>query len=83
MSVLKIVHAIRSDGFSGVERYVLRLAVAQAPRGIGLHVIGGDPRQMRGPLAEAGVTHTPAARTAEVCSHCAGIVVVRTSSIRT
>lgn len=66
MSVLRIVHAIRSDGFSGVERYVLRLAAAQAAAGHRVHVIGGDPRQMRGPLAEAGVTHTPAARTAGV-----------------
>lgn len=63
---LKIVHAIRSDGFSGVERYVLRLAAAQARAGAHVHVIGGDPAGMRDGLAENEVTHTPAARTHEV-----------------
>ena len=63
---MRIVHAIRSDGFSGVERYVLRLAAAQAQAGHAVHVIGGDPERMRGTLDDAGVGHTAAARTLEV-----------------
>lgn len=66
MGALSIVHAIRSDGFSGVERYVLRLAAAQARAGARVHVIGGDPERMRAPLAERAITHTSAARTPEV-----------------
>lgn len=63
---MRIVHAIRSDGFSGVERYVLRLAVAQAEGGHSVHVIGGDPQRMRGALDSVGIRHTAAARTLEV-----------------
>lgn len=63
---MRIVHAIRSDGFSGVERYVLRLAVAQAEAGHSMHVIGGDPERMRATLDAVGVGHTAAARTLEV-----------------
>lgn len=66
MSALRIVHAIRSDGYSGVERYVLRVAAAQAGAGHDVHVIGGDPAHMRGPLSAAGIGHTAAARTFEV-----------------
>ena len=66
MAGLRIVHAIRSDGFSGVERFVLRLASAQSRDGHRVHVIGGDPERMRGPLADADVGHTAAARTWEV-----------------
>ncbi|WP_195760637.1 glycosyltransferase family 4 protein [Agromyces kandeliae] len=63
---LRILHAIRSDGFSGVEQFVLRLARTQAADGHAVHVIGGDPPRMRPGLDEAGVAHTPAARTIEV-----------------
>ncbi len=66
MTVLSILHAIRSDGFSGVERYVVRLAAAQAGAGHHVHVIGGDPPRMRQALTETGVSHTGAARTLEV-----------------
>lgn len=58
MTGLRILHAIRSDGFAGVERFVLRLAVAQAQAGHTVHVIGGDPQRMRPPLDAAGVGHT-------------------------
>jgi glycosyltransferase involved in cell wall biosynthesis len=57
---------VRSDGFAGVEQFVLRLAIAQALAGHRVHVIGGDPAQMRPPLAAAGVAFTPASRTAHV-----------------
>lgn len=63
---LRVLHAIRSDGFSGVEQFVLRLARMQAADGHAVHVIGGDPPRMRPGLDEAGVAHTPAARTIEV-----------------
>ncbi|WP_353827035.1 glycosyltransferase [Agromyces sp. SYSU T0242] len=63
---LRILHAIRSDGFSGVEQFVLRLARTQAADGHAVHVIGGDPPRMRPGLDAAGVGHTPAARTIEV-----------------
>ncbi|GAA2032869.1 hypothetical protein GCM10009819_16150 [Agromyces tropicus] len=63
---LRILHAVRSDGFSGVEQFVLRLARTQAADGHEVHVIGGDPPRMRPGLDEAGVAHTPAARTMEV-----------------
>lgn len=63
---LRILHAIRSDGFSGVEQFVLRLARAQAGDGHAVAVIGGDPERMRAGLDEVGVPHTPAAGTADV-----------------
>lgn len=63
---LRILHAIRSDGFSGVEQFVLRLARAQAGDGHEVAVIGGATERMRPGLEEAGVAHTPAARTFEV-----------------
>ena len=63
---LRILHAIRSDGFSGVEQFVLRLARTQAADGHEVTVIGGDPPRMRPGLDEVGVAHLPAARTQEV-----------------
>ena len=63
---LRILHAIRSDGFSGVEQFVLRLARTQAADGHAVTVIGGDPPRMRPGLDEVGVEHLPAARTQEV-----------------
>ena len=63
---LRILHAIRSDGFSGVEQFVLRLALAQAADGHHVSVIGGATDRMRPALAEAGIEHIAAARTFEV-----------------
>ncbi|MFE5670510.1 glycosyltransferase family 4 protein [Agromyces sp. NPDC056523] len=63
---LRILHAIRSDGFSGVEQFVLRLALAQATDGHRVTVIGGATDRMRPALAEVGIDHVPAARTIEV-----------------
>ena len=63
---LRILHAIRSDGFSGVEQFVLRLARTQAADGHEVTVIGGDPARMRPGLDEVGVGHVPAAHTHEV-----------------
>jgi glycosyltransferase involved in cell wall biosynthesis len=58
MTGLRVLHAIRSDGFAGVEQFVSRLAVAQAEAGHTVHVIGGDPARMRPVLARAEVAHT-------------------------
>lgn len=63
---LRILHAIRSDGFAGVEQFVRRLAIAQADDGHHVHVIGGDPARMRDVLNASGVGYTPATRTPEV-----------------
>ena len=63
---LRILHAIRSDGFAGVEQFVLRLAIAQAADGHHVAVIGGAAERMHPELAAAGVEHVPAARTIEV-----------------
>lgn len=58
---MRILHAIRSDGFAGVEQFVARLARAQAADGHAVRVIGGDPVRM-GPLLDpAGVSHIPTA----------------------
>jgi glycosyltransferase involved in cell wall biosynthesis len=61
VSTLRILHAIRSDGFAGVEQFVVRLAIAQAGTGHSVHVIGGDPARMRQTLGAAGIGHTAAA----------------------
>ena len=63
---LRILHAIRSDGFAGVEQFVLRLALAQAADGHEVAVIGGAAERMRPDLDAAGVEHVPAARTVDV-----------------
>jgi glycosyltransferase involved in cell wall biosynthesis len=65
-SPLRILHAIRSDGFSGVEQFVLRLALAQADAGHSVTVIGGATDRMRPALAGSGIGHLPATRTTEV-----------------
>jgi len=63
---LRIVHAIRSDGYSGVERFVVRLALAQASGGHRVTVIGGAPDRMEPALTEGGVEFVPASTTAQV-----------------
>jgi len=62
---LRIVHAIRSEAFAGVEQFVLRLAAQQAADGHRVHVIGGDPDRMRAGLSHPSLSFVPAARTAE------------------
>lgn len=63
---LHILHAIRSDGFAGVEQFVRRLAISQAASGHSVHVIGGDPAHMRAALGSHGIGFTPATRTLDV-----------------
>lgn len=63
---LRIVHAVRSGGFAGVERYVATVTTALAARGHAVAVIGGEPTAMRDVLRGSDVAYLPAARTAEV-----------------
>lgn len=64
---MRIVHAVRSDGFAGVERHVATLARAQAGQGDEVVVVGGDTSRMR---AATGTAHPvrilPGATTAHV-----------------
>lgn len=57
---LDIVHAVRSDGFAGVEQFIVRLAAAQQEGGARVRVIGGDPARMSAALAGTGVGFLPA-----------------------
>lgn len=66
MNALRIVHAVRSDRFAGVEQFVRRLAIAQAHAGATVHVIGGAPEHLAQALAEAGVSFEPARSTVDV-----------------
>ncbi|WP_166850240.1 glycosyltransferase family 4 protein [Isoptericola sp. BMS4] len=62
---MRILHAVRSDGFAGVERHVATLARAQASAGHDLVVVGGAA----GPTTRAAgpaVRHRLAATTADV-----------------
>jgi glycosyltransferase involved in cell wall biosynthesis len=43
---VRVLHAVRSDAFAGVESHVARLACAQAASGDEVVVIGGDPERM-------------------------------------
>lgn len=63
---MRIVHAIRSDGFAGVERHVARLAAEQARRGDTVLVVGGRQDAMASALANTGVRRAAAARTMDV-----------------
>jgi|GEM_PF-414150 len=60
---LDIVHAVRSDGFAGVERFIVRLASAQRAAGARVRVIGGDPARMSAALSGTGVGFLPARGT--------------------
>lgn len=58
---MRIVHAVRSDGFAGVESHVARLARAQRELGHDVVVIGGDPSRM--PVVAGPGVHTEPAST--------------------
>lgn len=57
--MIHVVHAVASDGFAGVERFVTRLAGAQARAGHRVLVCGGPPARMRAELPD-GVDYRPA-----------------------
>ncbi|GAA4287446.1 glycosyltransferase family 4 protein [Georgenia daeguensis] len=64
---MRILHAVRSDAFAGVERHVASLAAAQARAGHRVAVVGGDPTAMRAALGPR-IPHRPAATVAEVAA---------------
>lgn len=57
---LRILHAVRSDGFAGVEHHVATLAIAQRALGHRVAVIGGDPTAMRAAIGEPAIRTRPA-----------------------
>lgn len=63
---LHVAHAIRSDGFAGVERYVSMSARRLAQLGHEVTVVGGQATRMRTELSGTAVTFIPAATTLEV-----------------
>jgi glycosyltransferase involved in cell wall biosynthesis len=62
---LNVTHAVRSDSFAGVERYVCEVVNGLVARGHSARVIGGDPERMTAELRPE-VTHVRASSTAEV-----------------
>lgn len=52
---MRVLHALRSDGFAGVERHIATLAAAQARAGHRVWVIGGDATRMQATLEGTGV----------------------------
>lgn len=62
---LRIVHAIASDRFAGVEQFVRRLAARQAEDGHSVIVLGGAREQMASLLASAGAEWMPSATLRE------------------
>jgi glycosyltransferase involved in cell wall biosynthesis len=54
-----IVHVTTSDGFAGVERYILGSALSLRAAGCRVTVVGGAPASMRPSLEAAGVAWLP------------------------
>lgn len=65
MSLPRVVHAVRSDSFSGVERYICDVTNELSRRGWQVAVVGGAADAMRRELP-AQVEHWPAVTTAGV-----------------
>ena len=64
---MRILHAVRSDAFAGVERHLASLAAAQRRAGHRVAVIGGDPAAMRAALGP-GIPHRAASTVAQVAA---------------
>jgi len=60
---LSVVHAVRSDAFAGVERYVASVADALAVRGHRVTVVGGDVGVMRAAIGNQSVELLPGSKT--------------------
>lgn len=63
---MKIVHAVCTDAFAGVERHIAMLAVAQADAGHEVVVIGGHAATMRAVLDRPDIRHVAAASVWDV-----------------
>ena len=57
---MRIVHAVCTDAFAGVERHVAVLAAAQADRGHEVVVAGGHAPTMSAVINRADIRHIPA-----------------------
>ena len=57
---MKIIHAVCTDAFAGVERHVAMLAAAECDRGHDVTVAGGRPDIMRAMIDRPGVRHLAA-----------------------
>ncbi len=66
---LRIVHAVCSDDFAGVERYMAVLAAEQARRGHRVSVIGGEQTTMGAQMAGAGVLQRQGSTVRQVVRH--------------
>lgn len=78
---MRIVHAVRSDGFAGVERHISRLAVGQQDAGHDVTVIGGDGPAMAAATGRSDVELVPAADSVRAVAvalraHAAGADIV-------
>lgn len=63
----KIVHAVHSAGFAGVERYIATLARAQAVSGCEVTVVGGgDPKAFARMFSSTGVRYCAASTLVEL-----------------
>ncbi|GAA2493421.1 glycosyltransferase family 4 protein [Terrabacter carboxydivorans] len=62
---MRVLHAVRSDAFAGVESHVARLARAQVSAGDEVLVVGGDPRRMT-VAAGPGVRTLPSTTVGDV-----------------
>jgi glycosyltransferase involved in cell wall biosynthesis len=70
---LRILHVVQSARFAGVERFILRLAMAQA-RDHDVRVIGGDPAHMAASLAGTRVRFRPSGTLAETMASIRSVV---------
>lgn len=65
---MRIVHAVSSTAFAGVERHIALLAAAQAGAGHEVVVIGGDAAAMTATLGPAGARHVSGASLAQTAA---------------
>lgn len=63
---MRVLHAVRSDAFAGVERHIAGLARAQADAGHDVTIIGGQQQAMRAEVTGHAVRLWPGASTLEV-----------------
>ncbi len=63
---MRIVHAVCTDAFAGVERHIAMLAVAQAEGGHDVVVVGGHPRTMLAVMDRPDVRHVAASTVWDV-----------------
>lgn len=57
---LRVVHAVATANFAGVERYISYVAPVLAHRGVHVTVVGGDEARMTEDLQGSGVVHRSA-----------------------